>query len=89
MPANPLTDPNWATETTDLIVTTAGGWDGQSAGIERVDTPTRTTELMLSAAELGGIVAAYDLDAEGNPLLEFSAHLFEHVDGPVQNRGNI
>jgi hypothetical protein len=63
--ANPAGPLHVIPGTKDLLVPTAGDWDGDGAGLERVDTDNETTELVLSAAELGGVVAGLTLDGQG------------------------
>lgn len=55
--------------TTDLLVAAGGDWTGDwtggAAGLLRIDTEGRTSTLALSAADLGGLVAAFTLGDDG------------------------
>ncbi len=51
--------------TSDLLVAAGGDWSGGAAGLLRIDTVEGTSELALSTADLGGLVASFSLGDDG------------------------
>lgn len=51
--------------TDTLWVTVSGAWDGVAAGLEVIDTATRSASTVLTAEALGGIPTAFTVDAAG------------------------